>query len=203
MSVFSVTSPASEISLLTIAELRAAAGVTDGSQDAALLALGRQASTVIARRCNIRDDGVNPPTLLRETCSETFRWSDCGPLKLARRPVTSIVSVTLDGSAVDTGSYEAINRDLYYLSGDDLSDWSAGKIIVSFVAGFATAPLDLKLAASKVVTSLNAETARDPSLKREDIYGVIEREYWVAPADDPLFSKEISDLLSPYVERYV
>ncbi len=204
MSRFSVTTPATDVSLLTIAELRAAAGVTDSSRDAELTILGRRVSTSIARQCCIVDDGSYPPTLLRETCTEIFRWTGSGPLPLSRRPVTSITSVTVDGTVIDATDYEVSGgSNLYALSDDEITDWGSGKITVVYVAGYATAPDDLKLAASKLVTATNAETARDPSLKREDIPGVIEREYWVAPSDDPLISKEISDLLAPFVQRWI
>lgn len=204
MSRFSVTTPASDVSLLTIAELRAAAGVNDGSRDPELVILGRRISTAIARQCCIADDGVNPPTLLRETCTEVFRWEGCGPLHLSRRPVTSITSVVSSGSTLDAASYEVSGGSvLHYLTSDELASWPAGKITVVYEAGFATAPDDLKLAASKLATATFAEAARDPNLKREDIPGVIEREYWVAPSDDPLLSAEISDLLSPYVQRWI
>lgn len=204
MSRFSVTTPATELSLLTIAELRAAAGVSDSSQDTKLFGIGRGASTALARRCAIIDDGVNPPTLLQETCTEIFRWTGCGPLRLARRPVTSITSVTIDGNVSDAADYEVVGgRNLYALSSDEITDWAAGKITVVYVCGYEPAPSDLKLAASKLVTALNAEAARDPSLKREDVPGLMEREYWVAPSDDPFLSKEIDDLIAPYVERWI
>lgn len=204
MSRFSVTIPATDLSLLTIDELRASAGVADSSRDAELAVLGRRVSSAIARRCNVVDDGVNPPTLLRETCTEIFRWKGTGPLRLSRRPVTTIVSVAVDGAALGESGYEiADGRNLYRLESDQVSEWSAAKIIVVYTAGYASAPNDLKLAASKLATSLYTETARDPSLKRENIPGLIEREFWVAPSDDPLLSEEISDLIAPYVERWV
>lgn len=199
---FTVTTPATDISLLTTAELRAAVGITDDSQDATLAITGRRVSTSLARQCNIVDDGSNPPTLLRETCTETFRWTGCGPLPLSRRPV-SITSVTNDGEAVDAADYEAVGRNLYALLDDELYEWTAGKITVVYETGFVTAPDDLKLAASKSVTATSAETARDPNLKRVDIPGVIEKEYWVGPSNDPFLSQEIADLIAPYVERFV
>lgn len=202
-SRFSVTTPASDLSLLTVAELRAAVGVTDASQDATLAIVGRRVSTSIARQCNIVDDGVNPPTLLQETCTEIFRWEGCGPLPLSRRPVTSITSVTIDGDAVDAADYEVIGRNLYALSDDETDEWTSGKITVVYVAGYATAPDDLKLAASKLVTATSAEAARDPSTKRIDVPGVLEEEFWVAPSGDSFLTNEIKDLLSPYVERFV
>lgn len=198
LSIFSVTDAASDVSLLTTSELRSAVGISDDSMDAELAIMGRRVSTAIARQCNVMDDGVNPPTLLSETCTEVFRWNGCGPLKLARRPVTSIVSVTISEEAVDAADYELNGGDLYALSDDEISEWQSGKITVEYVAGYETAPDDLKLAASKLVTATNAETARDPSLKREQVDGIGEREYWVAPSDDPFLTKEISQLLAPY-----
>ncbi len=203
MSRFSVTTPATELSLLTTDELRAAAGVTDGSEDAALLVAGRNVSTAIARQCNIIDDGVNPPTLLSETCTEIFRWEDCGPLPLARRPVTSITSVTIDGDVVDAADYEVTGRNLYALTDDEITDWASGKITVVYVAGYPTAPGDLKMAASRLVADANAQSGVSSNLKRVDIPGVIEEEYWVGPSSDPLVSRDVSDLLFPYVERFV
>lgn len=204
VSRFTVTTQATELSLLNIAELRAAAGVTDNSQDARLLGLGRGASTALARQCCIVDDGVYPPTLLRETCTEVFRWTGCGPLALARRPVTSVTSVAVDGVLIDPADYEIVGgRNLWRLSSDAISSWAAGKITVVYVCGWEPAPYDLKQAASKLVTALNAEMARDPNLKREDIPGVIEREWWVSEKDNPLMSQEILDLIAPYVERWL
>lgn len=204
MSIFSVTDPADSLSLLTIAELRAAAGVKDGSRDAELTRLGDGLSTAIARFCNLVDDGINPPTLLSETCTEMFRWQDGEAIRLARRPVTEIVGVTLDGNAVDAADYEIAGTAwLRHLTNDAISDWPAGKITVVYKAGYEVVPPDVKLAASKLATALSAETARDPNLKREEVTGVMLREFWVGPADDPLLSQEIADGLLPYVERFI
>jgi hypothetical protein len=203
MSRFSVTVPVDDVSLLTIEELRAAVGATDDSQDDALDIISRRVSTSIARQCNIIADEVNPPTLLSEICTEIFRWDGCGPLRLARRPVTSILSVTIDGEVSDAADYELNGRNLYALSDDEITEWASGKITVVYEAGYETAPDDVKLAASKLVTATNAESTRDPSLKREDIPGLAELEYWVPPSSDSFLTQEVAELLAPYVERYV
>ncbi len=203
MSRFSVTVPVDDVSLLTIEELRAAVGATDTSQDDTLDTISRRVSTAIARQCNIIEDPTYPPTLLEEICTEIFRWTGCGPLRLARRPVTSILSVTIDGVVSDAADYELNGRDLYALSDDEITEWASGKITVVYEAGYETAPDDVKLAASKLVTATNAESTRDPSLKREDIPGLGELEYWVPPSNDTFLTQEVADLLAPYVERYV
>lgn len=205
-STFTVTTPASELSLLTVEELRAAIGVTDTSQDAALTTLGLRLSASIAEQCGVASDGVHPVTLLSETCSEVFRPArHQQDLILARRPVGEITSVTENGTMLDAADYE-IRRGsgiLTRLSGDRFSCFPCGKITIVYVAGFETVPDDLKLAASKLAAALYSETARDPNLKRIDIPDVEMREYWVGPSDDPLLSAEISDLLAPYRQVYL
>jgi hypothetical protein len=126
-------------------------------------------------------------------------------LVLARRPLTSITSVTENGTVLDATGYEIRKGSglLTRLSGDRFSCFPCGKITVVYAAGYATAPDDLKLAASKLAAALYSETARDPNLKRVDVVDVEEREYWVGPKDDPLLSEEISDLLAPYRQIYI
>jgi len=196
-SIFTVTSPAAQTSLLTIEELRAAAGVTGSSQDAALTALGLQLSEAIASSCGVAWDGEHTRTLLSEGCEEAFTVRrPSSRLRLARRPVTAIASVTVDGDVIDSAEYE-IDKASGLLS-RVCGDWPCGKTVVAFTAGFSTAPGALKLAASKLATALYSETGRDPNLKRVDIPDVMEKEFWVAPTNDPLLSTEIQDLLAPY-----
>lgn len=200
-SIFSVTNPADDTSLLTIVELRAAVGATDSSQDVKLLSIGRSVAATISRQCALASDGVNPPTLLQETCRDVFRSRQLAEtLMLSRRPVTSITSVDIDGETLDADDYEVDPATglLSRLNDDSQIDWPCGKIEVEYVAGYETPPDDLKLAASKLVTTFNAEQAKDPNLKRESVPGVMDLEYWVSPSSDPLLTNEISQLLAPY-----
>lgn len=199
-STFTVTGPADETSLLSLAELRAAVG--DGVDDASLMALGRGVSLAIARACGVASDGINPPTLLSEVCSQTFRLKRCVPrLRLARRPVTAIASVTVDGETLDPAEYEVDTASA--LLERICGDWPAGAVAVAYRAGYATAMGDLKIAATKLSTAIQSDAGRDPNLKREDIPGVREVEYWVSEKDNPLMSQEIHDLIAPYVERWL
>lgn len=205
-STFAVTVPADDLSLLTIDELRAAVGVTGTAEDAALKTLGSRLSASIARQCCIASDGISPATLMLETCTETFRAiRSPRELILARRPVTGIISVSENGALVDPADYEIRHGSgiLARLSGDRISCFPSGKITVVYKAGFEDVPDDLKLAASKLAIALYSETARDPNLKRVNIPDVLEREYWVGPADDPLLSAEIQDLLAPYKQLFL
>ncbi len=193
-SIFSVTTPATDTSLLTIAELRAATGVTDN--DTALYALGRGVSATISRQCGLASDGINPPTLLSETCSDVIRLHrPTETLMLSRRPVTSITSVTVNDEVLDTDEYEVNPATglLTRLSDDCPICWPCGKIEIEYLAGLLAV-----LAASKLSTVLYAEQGTNPNVKRESIPGVIEKEYWVSPSSDPLLTNEIAQLLAPY-----
>lgn len=200
-SVLTVTTAATDLALLTMAELRQATGIATG-QDDKLNALGRGIAAAITSRCNVRAVGATPPTLRSETLTEMFRL-DCPreQLIMARRPITSITSVVEDGATVATTDYEmdAASGLLRRLCSDYPAWWSASKITVVYVAGWSTVPENLRSAAMKLATALNSETGRDPSLKAVDIPGVISREYWVGPSDDPLINREIEDLLAEYI----
>lgn len=205
-SIFSVVTPVTDASLLTIEELRAAAGVTGGDRDAELTAMGKQLSEAIARECGVASDGVNPPTLLRESCREEFcslaaiGLIQTPALRMARRPINEVGAISVDGSVVDS------SRLLVDKTGGVLrrrgGEWCGEEIVAEYSAGFNAVPAGLKLAATKLMTALWAERARDPSLRREVVEGVGTQEFWVPASGDPLLSAEISDLLSPYVERW-
>jgi hypothetical protein len=204
--LLSVTIVASERGLLSLTELRAATGVTDGSKDAALMALGATVASTLARICRIPTDGVTPPTFRLETLAETIELEfHQEKLILSRRPIVSVASVVENGVTLLADEYriEAGAGLLQRRISGYRSHWPASvDIVVSYDAGWATVPDDLKLAATKTANlfwSESGPTPRDPNLKRERIEGVSEFEYWVPPASDPLLSAEISELLTPYM----
>lgn len=209
MSLLTVTTAATDLALLTAAELREAAGLdpADGSQDAALQRLGARVAATITRTCGVRAAGATPPTLRSEVLSEQFRPTSClDCLILSRRPVTAIAAVTVDGTALAAAEYEADAEAglLYRLSGDCRIDWRAYLITVAYTAGWATVPADLALAASKLVQTIAAEARRsDPNLRSEEIPGVISRTWWVGPKDDPAIPGEVLDLLAPYINPVI
>lgn len=199
--MLTVTTAATDLTLLSQAELRAAVGVVDGSQDTTLTTLGKRVASCIAKACRVASDGAVPPTLRLETLTETFRLNSRHvEIVLSRRPVISITSVTEDGNALTAADYELENGSgiLRRLDGsDNPSCWAAAKIVVVYAAGWATVSDDLKLAATKLAATFWAEGQKiDPSLKRESIPGVIEQEWWVGPSDDPLIPQEVMDILS-------
>jgi len=218
-SVLSVTTPAGDLALLTIEELRAAVGVTigDSSQDATLATLGTRVADRITQACNVATDGAKPPTLREETLSETWRLRQLGrgsahhhghgsELLLARRPIVSVTSIEEDGIALDPADYEilAASGMLRRLSGDAPRSWSlAGKIVVVYVAGWATVPESLKFAAEQLARVYWFQQTRDPALKQISIPGVIERQFWVDTSNDHDIPQDVMDILEPYRNRSV
>ncbi|MDR3474436.1 MAG: hypothetical protein P4M09_22535 [Devosia sp.] len=201
-----VNTPAADRTLLTIDELREATGVADASKDDALMRLGDRVATSITGACKIARAGATPPTLRQETLTETFRshrfrhdgGRDDRDLLLARRPIVSVASVTIDGTVLDPPSYE-IDASAGILRRLGCG-WYGCVITAVYDAGWNEVPGNLALAAMKLATALWSESTRDPNLRRVQVEGISLREYWVPPTSDPLLSTEIVDLLVPFTE---
>lgn len=202
-SILTVTTAATDIALLTEAELRQAIGSPSASTPD-VLALGRRVAAALTSHCNVRAVGAATPTLRLETLTEVFRLGcPIEELVLARRPIVEIVSVTEDTLTVDSGDYEVSNAGagfLRRLCSDYPAWWSACKITVVYRAGWQTVPDNLRSAAMKQAAAFWSEGAKvDQGLKRESIPGVIDREWWVGPSDDPAVAREVEDLLADYI----
>lgn len=200
-SLLTVLTPAADRALLTIDELREAAGLTDGESDAALLRLGARVAAGITASCRVRRAGTTPPTLRSEVLSEAFRV-ECriGSLWLSRVPVSAIASVTEDGTALAADDYEidTVSGEIKRLSGGEVTLWPIARVTVAYTAGWVEVPDDLRQAAMVAASHLWSDRGRDPNTKRERTEGEGEIEYWVAPASDPFLSQDIIDLLAPY-----
>lgn len=214
-SILTVATPAADLTLLTIAELRAAVGVVDGSKDAQLTPLGTRVAGMITAACRVVADGATPPTLRLESLVETF-WPNSNRvgcryhghaghddrLVLARRPIVLVPSVEENGVILDNDDDYAIEAGagiLLRLNGDSPGRWLRGsKIVVTYSAGWGTVPQDLKLAAEQLARGYWFEGTRDPALRQISVPGVIERQFWVGSASDPAVPQDVIDMLGPY-----
>jgi hypothetical protein len=187
-SKFVVVTPAADPSLLTIEQLRFAAGVAAGntSRDPELQDLGDRVSADIASACNIRSDGVNVPTLRSETVRETFRQRGCDDmLFLARRFISDLVSVSDAGTAlVDTDTVlDAEAGMIYRVSGACEMIWSRGDAVIEYTAGFEDVPADLVGAAMDLARLRLSSDARDPLVKGESVeipdVRTVRQDFWV------------------------
>lgn len=191
--MLTVTTPASDPTLLTLAEITAAVGASASDTDR-LTQLNKRVSEMLAGACGLARAGVATLTLREETLSETLRLTcPADVIWLSRQPVTAVLSLTEDGEELaEDYDYEQDGpRKFLRVQNDCPSWWASGKIVVSYKAGWATVPNDLKELASKLAVSIWSEQGRDPNLKRRKIDGVSEREWWVGSKDDPLITAEI------------
>jgi len=213
--IFSVTTPVSSNAILTTTEAKTALGITDSSRDTDLTRLISRISSAIFRACKPRSDGTNPPTLLSEALSDTFRLT-CpvdGALLLSRRRVSAVGTVTENGTALEETDYETdpASGMIYRLSSDGRTCWPSGNITIAYTAGFTTIPDDLKLAAEVWLRALwrdayeTPTTINDPLIKVEDIPDVRRIERWVNPTVETLLPAEVMSILTDggYVETWI
>ncbi len=189
-SIFEVTDHNTD-GLLTTEEARLALGLTDSSRDADLDRMIARISAGIYRACKLATDGINPPTLLSEEITETFRlkYPFHGSLQLSRRRVTEITTVTEGVTELVEDTDFVIERAsglLSRLGVTELSCWPCGTITVDYVAGFDPVPDDLKLAAETWLRILwrdaydTPANVTDPFEKVRDVPGVLRTERWVS-----------------------
>jgi hypothetical protein len=209
-SEFSVTTPATDLTLLAIGELRAAVGVTDQTRDVELKILGKRVSDRITQACRVKADGATPPTLRKESLSETFRMParydyhrhQPQELILARFPIVTVTSVTEDGTALTASDYKLLGKSgmLLRLSSDGHSrPWCGSITTIAYDAGWATVPESLKMAAEQLARAYWFQNSRDPALRQISVPGVIEKQFWVGASGDPDIPQNVMDMLSPYM----
>ena len=171
-----ITTPASDLHLLTDTERRVAAGLEpdDASQDIELEARSLTVAANIVNECRIAVGRGADPTLKKETLTETFYGVHNEVLRLARRHNISIASLTVDGSVLPAMQYlvDPESGVLTQLSTDGINvlDWVASKIVVVYDAGLADpVPGDLKQAAKNYFNSITLELTHDPAVTSESV----------------------------------
>lgn len=173
--MLTVNSDAGAPSLLTTAQLRAAADLdaNDASQDASLKLLGNRVTAEIVTACNIAIGQGAEPTLATETLTETFRHPrHQHALVLSRRHNIVIASVDIDGTTLDPSEYEADPESgimQRFTSIGYPCGWWGTLVTVVYDAGFDTWPADLTGAAYDLLRVRLSEQSRDPLAKSTDI----------------------------------
>lgn len=193
-----ISSPNTDRSLLTLAERRAAAGLSagDNSKDVILNPLGNYVDAMITKACRVPVSGVIPPTLRLETVAETFQFKSCqSGLFLGRKPVVAVTAVTEDGTALTSDEWDLDGQQLYRASGDARTYWGIGETAVTYSAGYSTVPDDLRYAAIKFMQAELHTSGRDPLLKRIVLPDVIEKEFWVDPSKTDVVPAEVMSIL--------
>lgn len=199
-----IITPATTFDLTTLAAVKAELGITGSDDDAILADLIRQASGAIATFCG--------RAFASEQVRETFRLSAPAPsITLTRWPVTAVHAVTVGGTELAAGIYEADPDTgiLARLDGFGLTVlWSAGSIAVEYTGGYIlpgengrTLPHDIERACITLVKAHFAARSRDPMVRSESVPGVLDRSFWVGGFDGAAVPPDVAGLLNPYRQR--
>ena len=193
--MLTIVTPAVSYDLTVIQTVRAELGISNNSEDENLRRWIKQASAVIANYCN--------RVFAEETVAETFRLTTGQEsLLLSRYPVVSIVSVTEYDTVLDPADYEvsAASGVLTRLSNDAPACWSAGKIMVTYVAGYALLtdlPYGIEAAAIALVKQMRFAAQRDPQIRSESGDGLGSSSFFDGLENGGL-SPEVRGLLAEY-----
>lgn len=195
-----VNTPAATQDLTTIATVTDEVGPA-GVSNQTLARWITEASSRIAAYCD-RVFG-------RETVTETFlfRCGECrAALFLARTPVVSIDSVTVDGRALSATDYRVDQETgrLVRMGRSGASRWGGEMTEVTYTGGYeliGTLPPAIERACLDLVSERAAAgtSARPANLKSRELPGVLTETYWVdtdGSADE--LPPAIAGVLGPY-----
>lgn len=187
--ILTVTAAASDNALTTLARIKRELNITDTAGDALLEDKIGEISSIIEAELGYR--------VPRETVSETFWHDEVGygeapaALVLERGfPVCSITSVTVDDLVIDPSLYrlDPATGQLFSLNAQGFPYvwYFYRSIVVAYVAGYvlpaesnSDLPLGIQSAAVDLLSMYWQSRGRDPTIKSEEIPGVIKWEYWV------------------------
>lgn len=189
-SIVTVITPADDADLTSLERVKRELGIatTDATRDETLEDKISEASDDIEAALGFR--------VVRETVAETF-WhepydvSTPAALILDRTPVASIASVVADGVTISSSlyRYDAGTGELFAVDSSGYpSFWCFSKsVIVTYDGGYlppsegddSDLPPGIQGACVELVSSFWASKGRDPSVRAEEIPGVISKQYWV------------------------
>jgi hypothetical protein len=192
--MLTVTDASKNYDLTRLATVKAEMGIIDRDHDEKLQTMITQASDIVASFCN--------RVFALETVVETFRVTSCTQrLILSRYPVTAIVSIVENGTALTADQYEIDLQAgiIERLASNCVTRWGSGKTIVTYSAGFHLpddAPEGVERATILLVKQYAASGDRDPMIRSESIEGAGSTDYF-SGANTGL-PPEVEGLLTPH-----
>ncbi|UPY35501.1 hypothetical protein [Sediminicoccus sp. KRV36] len=203
-SILTVTVPATERDLCTLAAVKMELGLTVTTYDAELAVRIAQASTAIESYCQ--------RVFVRETIQELFRPE--APLRnliLSRRPIASITSIVADGTTLVSGTdFEVDQRAalIHRLVSDQRTYWSERKITVVYISGYilpdvgsgVDLPADIQRACILAVASAHLGRGRDAMVRSESAQDVGLVSYLDPRAEALGLPPQVAGMLQPYVQ---
>jgi len=222
-SILTVIDPASSYDLVDLNTVKDELGIdpADTSKDARLQ---RWISSTSQRFSNIC--GVVFP---EENVSEVFRLIGTGygyggyaypwgtgqpyglPIRLRRRPITLIATVTEGTTVLDPVAYETDLPGglIYRLMSDTRGNWCGSSVNVEYSAGYYPIPADVQDAVLAIIRHKYSSAGRDPLLKRFTIENVGSEDYWVPLSSTGLYEglppdlQPVADTIAYYRDHVV
>ena len=163
-----VITPAESLDLTTLDAAKAELGVSDGAADMAIGRLIAQASAAIVSHTG--------HVWGKETVEQIERPNRPRAAIVLDRTLAPAVSVVaVDGVALVAEEWELDGSLLYRLSGDRRVAWCAGKVAVTYQAGYdlpSAVPGDVERACLLTVSAWHSARGRDPLLRSDSTEGV-------------------------------
>ncbi len=136
--------------LVSLSDMKAYLGISDGSQDAFLTEQLNIISEAAENYCNRKFESANYVETFYEKDFQTIQDSDRGFIYLSHYPMTALTSIERDGELVAATEYRS-NFDLGYLRFED-GFFSGGRIMeVTYTAGYTTIPYTIQSAVKSLV----------------------------------------------------
>lgn len=192
--MITIITPAAAGGLVTVERVKNELSLTGQDVDSRLEDLIEEASSLLAAYCGRSTFG-------EEEVLQTERLRCARErIVLLRQPVGSILSITVDGMALDPDGYE-IDEALLYRLVNDARAWWSGKVAISYTAGFALpddAPAALSRAALDLVVGMYRGAGRDAAIRSEQVEGVGQWSYFDTRAGTIALSADRTAALSQY-----
>lgn len=173
--------PADETDLVSLAAAKAELAITGSGSDSALEERIGEVSADVAGRCN--RDVTNGFGEARAKETLRGRLGSKFPIWLRHWPVTNIVSVTEDGTALTSDEYLLVEgRQIYRRDATTgkFICWAGCDVVVTYDGGYAlpaSCPADLRRAVLTMLAASWKQTGRDPSIRSEEVPDVMSVTY--------------------------
>ncbi|GEO82605.1 head-tail connector protein [Pararhodospirillum oryzae] len=171
--------------LVTVDEARADVGAGD---DATLAAVIKRASAAA-------ETFIGRPVLAGTYRETVWLPRPVADVWLSRWPVGAVSGITLDGQDVTGTGWRLNGGALVRWSDGRPGLWGAGDLAVTYTAGHATCPEDIKAAVLTLVRDMYFAIGRDAAIK-SDTY--CDGTSVTMAVNLPSISRAVTDLLMPY-----
>jgi hypothetical protein len=207
--MLTVAVPAATTALTSLDRLKFGLGIEDDANDEFLEMMIEEQSEYVCALLNVAAASDGTRTLGLETIDEILEI----PI-LSRVPVVEVVSI-MDGNGTvyDPADYRVDAMTGRFL-GPPRSDWMnlvynfmppPIPVVVRYIAGWRlpndadrNLPRPIESATLARVSTVRSSGQRDPNIKRENIPGVLETEYWVGSVGEGGIPADVWSQLSMY-----